>query len=226
MHTSLFRLPSRIWIAALAVVVAAGCEPSTRPNPLPSDRESSTAKPQAIVKPSSKADVEIPLADLIGKWTGKSYQGERGNFATSPPLALDKDGQLSRFSKRKSVAEVDLILEIEEKYLAMKGIEICHLTLSYKSADSERSTERESYRIIPEDTGQITLRRGAGVGEFQLKLEDDSTLSIEGTHPTINSGSRFPIKATLKCASDNAELPKASSDDPMILEPASEQSRK
>ncbi|WP_442511888.1 hypothetical protein SH528x_003635 [Novipirellula sp. SH528] len=131
---------------------------------------------------------------------------------------------MSRYSQRESVAEVDLTLEVKEEYLAIKGVEACNLTFSYKSADTEKSTEREWYRIFPDPKGigQMTLRRGAGLAEFQLKLEDDGTLTIEGKHPSINSGPRFPIKAKLRRGGDNAEISEPSSDDPMILKSTDE----
>ena len=98
--------------------------------------------------------------------------------------------------------KIDFLLEINQKYLSIKGVESCHLTLSY-GAEGDRSSDgtsrNDAYRLIADDESTTrVLLHGSG-GQFEVTILDNGELTIQGKIDSIGKFTTVRrLTATLK----------------------------
>jgi hypothetical protein len=179
------------FVAITLCFAIAGCKPSGSHGPLPSGRSgtSTNSGTQATV---------IPWEKLQGTWKGTASQGSN-SISDESLAAIDETGKISPSGKSSSSAKVDFLLVVEEKFLSIKGVETCHLTLSYTSDNAEVTSNRDFYRMIPDDkVGDQIMLRGSG-GEFQIRLSEDDQLELQGKARLVGVESMLRnLHATLK----------------------------
>ena len=166
-HTTLSR-----FVAIAVGVVIVGCNPSSDHSPLPSGRSSTTTN-------STPGITRIPLGELLGTWNGTAYLG-RKIIADESPAGIEDPGKPSPPEESALAVKVDFLLEVEEKFLSIEGVETCHLTLFYVSGNPAVTSNRDFYRMIPDVKvpALITLR-GSG-GEFQIRMREDGQIELRG----------------------------------------------
>ncbi len=197
---------SRFATLSLCLSIA-GCNPNANRNSSSSGRAETSSM-------NSPRDSAVPWNKLVGTWKGSSYRDADGIFHRSKPSGLNEPGESDL------AAEVDLLLEIEEKFLSFKGVEICHLTLFLTYDDVEKTTKRDFYRMIPDAkiANQITLR-GSG-GEYQIRLLEDDQLQLQGESRLPGVGSLLRnLHATLKRSNESSSDPvdvAAESEEPIV----------
>jgi hypothetical protein len=129
----------------------------------------------------------LPLDDLKGHWTGTSYRGEYGTFTPTTPLQKSESGRPvpPDPARTASLSRVDVTIEITEKYLSMKGVESCWVSLTYHPVGGDSVTTREMYRIHPpakpirrearsSERSDAELRRGfRGLPRWEIEERHD-----------------------------------------------------
>ena len=133
----------------------------------------------------------------MGIWKGTAYQ-RTNEISDESSSAIEESGKPVRSGESRSTDEVAFLLEVEEKFLSIKGVEACHLTLSYASDNTEIASKRDFYRMIPDEKvpALVTLR-GSG-GEFQIRLLDDGQLELQGKSRLVGAASMLRnLHATL-----------------------------
>jgi hypothetical protein len=147
---------------------------------------------------ASTSKSEVNWSEFIGIWKGTIYQDAMGIFHLSPSIPIDDLRKRTPSTEANVAATVTFLLEVEEKFLSIPGVESCHLTLEHTSNGVQNTTKRDFYRRLPGDNspGHFTLR-GSG-GEFDVKRRANGQLEIQGKARHIGDVSIIrQLRATL-----------------------------
>ncbi len=162
--------PCLSWVVMAFVIAVFGCNPGSSSSPLPSDESESSANRETTV-------AEMPWPTLIGTWTGAAFP------------RVNKMLVESATAEKVSESRVDFLLEIEEKFLSVKGLETCHLTVTISSNNTSVASKRDFYRMSPDEKDPSLIALRGSSGDFKIKILEEGRLEIQGKSHLTKTGS-------------------------------------
>lgn len=173
-------LRTPLWLWPLASVLITGC--------FSSDHGQAYVRHEPTGHAASDGN-SIPWKELAGSWQGTSYRDRMGIFYSTPPLARDDQGRPARRrdAEKEWTATIDVLFEVDEKHLSIRGVETGWMTFSYNTSSSRQESDRNFYRMKPidgENPNRPKLQLRGKEGDFELTLVDDK-LHLKGTVRSI-----------------------------------------
>lgn len=148
----------------IGAVVIAGCRD-------PSGTSGSYSNVRSVT-PAQTFDFQ----QLVGQWQGIAYQNDLGVFMPAKPLSFDPVNR-SRPKEVEARATVEFVIEVEEKYLQIKGVEACYITLIHKTLHGHELRSRDMYRIRTKDDVVTLVGRG---GTFEMEAFKVDSFLLKG----------------------------------------------
>lgn len=141
------RFTFRLTVTVFAVVIT-GLACSDRRAPVSDLQAPSDVLPDVSVNEPPA----IPVAKLRGKWRGVAYQSQFGSFQSVPLQRGSRTRPGSDTSQQPSSApnvSLDVLIEIDDKYLVIPGVESCKITFTYHPTRGRATESSGIFRILP-----------------------------------------------------------------------------